>query len=468
MQKTILAALATAWLLTACNDATEIGSGLVDGTQLPISITDTTAFEMNTRAPNTRLSDNILTDEVVSVGCIEDATFGRQSSALGVELVELTRFRGIVDALQVDSVVLVLPVIPEGQIGDTTAPTELRVRGAAVGSIRLDEATLDDDIESTDVVFGTYSGLVPRDSVTVTTPSADTLIVERVAPQIRVRLETMAVLDALRPALARVTPADTVVNDSSFVERFGGIIIDGGSACAKTLPALSLRPSDVRQFGISVYYKEGGLARQLRFINRRTNAEANAFGAGQRQGLRANYAVDYGTSVVADLVARGISADSFAALQGLNGLNIEVRIPELRTFGERRGVTFAELIVPLAPSVDSATDAPPRVLIQVEDADGKLKDYTAVPAAINTSGIYSAVEGGTLVKIEDPRGGVDSLDAYRFNITSLVQGFVSGNEDPTFFLVPSRSEQLAARVLLLGPGAGQLRARLRIASTVLP
>ncbi len=469
MLKPFFVFLATAALaLVSCTDATVIGGELVDGTQLPVTITDTVALEFRSVSTKQFLASRFLNDASVPVGCLETDATGRLNSRLGIELVESVNPRLSLDAITIDSIVLILPVLPAVQVGDTTASTSLVVRPASAGTIRFDEATDQTPLEAGTAIYGTYEGLVPRRIGTVNTFVGDTVRIDSVGPQIRIPLNGTFLADA-RQALSRRTAADTTKQDTLFVEAFPGLVIEGGAACAKTIPAVNLLTSAQSQLGVTIYYQQDGARRQYRLINRRVQGNGNA--APTLVGyprLRAQYDRDFSGSLLERLRAGGPIADSFAVVQALGGSNVEVTFPNLSAFRVNRGVTFAELEVPIVPGSDDRIPALRSLVIQLENASGDLEDYSVFASQTTTPAVFNVAEGGFLTKIIDPNGGTDSVSVYRFNITSLFQEFVSGRRDAKLFLVPRSAEEVGGEAILLGPRSEPLRARLRIASTLLP
>ncbi len=470
MQKTLLVLYGALCLTVAsCTEATVIGGDQFDGTQLPVTITDTIAVELRSRTALSNLSNTVEQAATVAVGCLESAASGRVESRLGLELVELARPRLSLEAITIDSIVLVLPLVAGVQIGDTTAPTSLRVRSAAPGTIRVAEAFYNTPLETSGKTYGTFDARVPRRSGRVNTFVGDSIRRDSVGPQLRIPLNAEFEAD-IRRALAKRTTADTLVSDSLFVEAFPGIIVEGGPACAKTLPGVNLQISANPQLGVFIYYRQAGAARQFRLVNRKigTNQNTGATTLGGYAELRVEYRRDPSGSLLERLQQGGPVQDSFAVLQALEGTNVEVTFPDLSAFGARRGVTFAELEVPVVAMQPGAVEALPAVVVQVNNGSGDLEDYSAIPTTNGGTGVYSSFEGGVLTKVIDPRGGTDSVQVYKFNITTLFQDFVSGARAPSLFLVPRDGRQFAGQSVLLGPAAGQLRTRLRIASTVLP
>ena len=469
MRKLIYCSAASALALAACVDATVIGGDQFATGSLPVAFTDTVPFTLATeRAAAASLATELRTSgvSVAYVGCFESGLTGRTSATLGLELVEATTPRLDPSAVTIDSAVLVLPLAPTLALGDSTAAIALRVEAAAVGTIGLEEATFADALTSTDEVYGRYAGTPPRTESLVNTFLSDgTTRVDTVAPQIRIPLDDNFVA-AVSAALRRDTPADTLRDDEGFIADFPGILLRG-DGCATQLPALSLAPTDAGQFGVTIYYSQDTTRRQFRLVNRRLNTQGSGLVTDVAEA-RVAYAHDYAGSTADTLLDGRAPSVAGAAVQGLQGLNVAVEFSDISSFGRGRGVTFAELLLPVDPDAETSAEPIERLVLRVRNSSGDLVDYSAVPSAQNPSGVYSPLEGGVLERIADPRGGTDSIPAYRFNITSLFQEFVSGARDPAVFLSPTSVDLLAGESALVGPGTTPLRARLRVASAELP
>ena len=466
MRSPLLCAVALAAAASACVDATVIGGEQFETDRLPVTFSDTVAFTLTTQRAEVTTLASALTDVggpgAVYVGCFASGLTGATSATLGLELVEASNTRLNLDSATIDSAVLVLPLATALSLGDTTAEVRLRVEAAAAGTIGREEATLADSLASAGTVYGRYAGVPPRERVTVNTFANDSVRVDTVAAQLRIPLgaDFLADVDAaLRPRIS----ADTSRDDEAFVEAFPGLLIRG-DGCGSQLPALGFGAADAAQFGVTLYYRDGGgTARQYRLVNRRPNSQGTALVRDVAQA-RVAYGHDYGGSTADTLLDGREAAGADAVVEGLQGLTVAVGFPDVATFGRRRGVTFAELLLPVAPDAPTAAEPFARLVLQVRNPSGDLVPYTAVPGATG----FSPLEGGALEQIVDPRGGTDSIPAYRFNITSLFQEFVSGERDPVVFITPGSLAFSAGSAALVGPGTQPLRARLRVASAELP
>ena len=456
-------ALALSLALAACTDPTAIGGALVDGTQLPLVYTDTIPLELTTELPIAGYVgfSQLSSAEFAPVGCFTSAATGTTNARLGLELIERSGRSFPAAAATIDSVVLVLPLQPGAQAGDVEAPVSLRVLRAEAGTIRQSESVTTTPLASTGVVYGETTVVPPRTRGPVTVYGADSSRVDTLAPQIRIRLDDTFRDDLVAALMRADTGATTEVRDTNFVAAFPGIIVEG-AACGRTLPTVSFAGRDASQFGVSIYYTLDGRTRQYWLSPRQT--QNGTYVAGYSQARLEVSRDRAGTPLERLLGGNSALGDSLAIVQSLDGTLVRVSFPDLSAFGARSGVTFAQLEVPVLTRADSTVAPLPGLVVQVANEAGDPTNYSAFIGAT----IYDPREGGSLVRIPDPRGGADSIQAYRFNVTTLFQSFVSGERDPEFFLVGAARSVLPGEVLLAGPRATPLRARLIVASAVLP
>ena len=467
----LAAALATAALLasaaavSSCTESTVIGADEFASAALELRA-DTLPVSLSTVEAAPSLATEILAGGVgaVYVGCLSSGPTGRTRATLGLELIELDTPRLRLSAVVVDSVVLSLPLAPRRFFaGDTLGSVSLVVESAAAGTIGRAEATFADSLERGGATYGSFDGVLPQAPASVNVFAGDSVRVDSVTPQIRIPLGG-TFLDDIAAALAPAVSGAGASADSVFVAAFPGIVVRGGE-CGDVLPAISLTAADAAQFGVSVYYTEDGVQRQFRLVNRRTSN-----GSIVRSGtpLRVAYANDYADSPAGVLLDGGSVEGIGGVVQGLQGLNVEVSFDRL-ALGSRRGINFAELVIPVVSTEDVPAAASPvrpfdAVILQVPNSSGDLVNYSADP----TQQIFSRNEGGVLETVPDPRGGADSVQQYRFNVTTLLQEIALGAREPRVFVTPLNSNLFAGESALVGEGDGELRARLRLITTTLP
>ena len=464
MRSPLLCTVALAAAASACVDATVIGGEQFEPDRLPVTFSDTVAFTLDTEPADGASLATVLIESggpsFVYAGCLRTGLTGATAATLGLELVEAEDTRLDLASATIDSAVLVLPLVAAASVGDTAAEVRLRVEAAAVGTIGLEEATFDDSLATAGTVYGRYAGVPPRERGPVNTFANDSLRVDTVTAQLRIPLGEAFLADVDEALRIRIS-ADTTRDDEDFIEDFPGLLIRG-DGCGDQLVALGFGVADAAQSGVTIYYRDGeGVARQYRLVNRRTASGSLVTDVAR---ARVAYAHDYAGSVVDTLLSGGDAAAADAVVEGLEGLTVAVGFPDIGAFGRRRGVTFAELLLPVAPDAPTPVEPFSRLVLRVRNDAGDLVPYTADPRSAG----FSPLEGGTLERIADPRGLPDSLSAYRFNITSLFQEFASGEREPTVFITPPSVNFSGGSSALVGPGDGPLRARLRVASAELP
>ncbi len=466
MYKFLLAATTVVGLaLGACTDPTVIGGELVDGTQLPLNYTDSLPITLTTRAADSSRVNfaTITTVGFAPVGCLLSPNTGTTSARLGIELVERGTRRLETLGNVIDSAVLVLPLASARQIGDTLASVSLRVLGATGRTIGQAETRSATPLLDNATVYGELSTVLPRKRGVVPTYTIDSTRRDSVAPQLRIRLN-QAFLDVIQTAMMRRSPTDSLPNDTLFVSSFPGIIVEG-TDCGRTIPAVSFAGSDAAQLGVSIYYTRDGKTRQFWLSPRRVSNNAFLGGYGE---ARLEYRNDYGSTLTSRLLAGNTSTrDSVAVVQSLDGTLIRVGFPDLTSFSRRNGVTYAELEIPVLPGTTDLIRPVANLIVKLANNSGDLLNYTAIPGA-QAGAAYDVREGGRLVYIDDPLNPADSIQAYRFNITTLFQSFVSGERTPELFIVANGQSILPGESILAGPKGSPYRARLKVASAVLP
>ena len=453
----LLVTLATVALLIRCTDPTVIGGELLDGNQLPVQFTDTFAVEFNAELSDTSQVVNFsVASGSFAVGCLDDPLLGTVRASVGFELLERDSSLSIL-GVTIDSAVLVLPLDISSQVGDTTAVVELQVSQAEIGTATLPEALTSDPLESTGTVYGNYVGVPSRRETTVNFFTPDSVRVDTVAPQLRIPLNQQFITD-LQPALNQGAAIDSTnaYKDSLFAQAFGGLIIEPLN-CSGTLPAVSVTNANAGRFGVYLYFTRGG--RQFQYTLSFFRGGANAF------NFRPTYQHDYAGSFGASLLTGSADADSVSVIESLDGLATRVSFPDLNLLNNK-AVNFAQLEVPILR--DGFSEPLARVTPVRRNAVG---DYVAIGASrADNNQPFAASEGGTVETVAAPAGSTpDSIEIYRFNLTSYFQLLAEGVVDSDLYLIPVGRVQLPGRSLLAGPDNDSgVSTRLVLATTTLP
>jgi len=452
--------LAATFMVAACTDPTVIGGDLLEGNQLPVNYRDDISVKLTTqRAENNSLSTGVQdTEEGVAFGCIKSPYTGDLNSRIGMQIVE----RGSpldLSLATVDSIVLVLPMDPIFQLGDTSATTSIQITGAIAGSIDTLEPQTFSRLNSNGIVYGETTMVPPRGTTTATVFDGDSIRVDTFGPEMRIALN-QNFRDELLPALQASVDRGSVVNDSLFLLDFPGIIIEG-SDCGATLPAINLSLARINRMGVFVYYTTDSLQKRQYQLNYRRGATSVGV-------LRPEYVHTFTGSPAGALLDGAPFADSIAIVQSLSGLMVKVEFPDLSPL-DNAIVNAAFLEIPVVQGTRNDIRALPRILVRRPNSDGDLVDYSA--GSPNAPAPFTLGEGGSILKIPDPRGNsTDSISAYRFNLTTIFQDFITNSPLDSLFLVARFQTQLPGESILVGPSSDTtaLRARLLLATTELP
>ncbi len=441
--------------LMRCTDPTVIGGDLLDSNQLPIAFTDTLPISLSTtQSTPSQITSFSVGAGAFAVGCIDDPVFGNTTAKVGFELIERDSTLNLFGAT-IDSVVLVLPLHPARQLGDTTAEVSLQVLQAAPGTLETDEKSTADPLDDTGVIYGTFTGVPPRAPTSVNFFTPDSIRVDSVNPQLRIALNQQFI-DDIRPALNAGASRDTIdaFQDSVFAENFAGIIL-APTGCSATLPAVSVLGSNGGRFGVTFFYTRDSRQFQYTLSFFRSGASNVPF--------RPVYTHNYAGSLAEEVLA-GTGGDSIALVQSLDGLATRVDLSSVTTLGNV-AVNFATLEIPVIR--DDFTDPVVRLVARRRNSVG---DFVSISAASTTGdGTFELREGGTIVRAAAPLGAsVDSIDVYRINLTSYIQRIANGERDPEVYLLPFGQVQLGGRSILAGANFPDTPARLLLATTRLP
>lgn len=456
-----LFSLAVALVVASCTDPTIIGGDLLEENQLPLTYSDDFPVTLTTlRAVNSSLTTDIQeSEEGVAFGCMKSPYTGDLQSRVGMQIVERNTIPLDLSLATVDSIVLILPMDPVFQLGDTTATASIRVLGAAPGSIDILEPQTFTPLEDNGVVYGETTVVPPRGETTATIFAGDSIRVDSVGPEMRIRLN-QALSDALLPALEASVDRGSDINDSLFIQAFPGIIIEG-SDCGGTLPAINLSFTRIDRMGVFVYYTTDSLQKRQYQLNYRRNSTSVGV-------LRPEYVHTFEGTPAAGLLNEEPMADSIAIVQSLSGLMVNVDFPDIASLANE-AVNAAILEIPISPGTQENIRALPRILVRVKNAAGDLVDYSA--GSPNAPSPFTLNEGGSIVEIPDPRANsTDSIFAYQFNLTTLFQSYVDQSQTDSLFLVARFQTLLPGESILVGPSSDTtaLRARLLLSTTDLP
>ncbi len=445
--------------ITACTDSTPIGGDIIDGTQLPISYREDISFSIATdTAISTELTTGIAISEIgVPVGCVSSPYTGSRNARIGMQILERADELDLTTAV-VDSIILILPLQPDYQVGDTTAQSNLRVLGATTPSFENLEPLIKTPLQDNGVVFGEATAVPKRVSSPTLVYDGDSTRMDTVGPEFRIPMN-QDFRDAFLPVLTAAVANDTIINDSLFSANFPGIVIEGGD-CGRTSPGVDLSLDRQDRMGVFVYYTDSGFQRQYQFNYRRASTAVGRF--------RPEYVHDFSGTPAEQLASGNNLNDTLAIVKSLGGLMLRVDLTAFEGLSNQ-AVNSAILEIPVVPGTEDFISPLTRLIPRVKNNFGDLVDYSATSP--NGSSTFTEAEGGFVESVPDPRDATaDNILVYRFNITSLAQRIISGDQEPELFLVANAQTFFPGESILRGTGGATnaLRARILLATTDTP
>jgi len=439
-------------MINSCTDPLDVGSELLDEDRANVGFTDTLNLQAKTVIGDS-VSVYITTNSLVNdflFGRMEDSYFGITESAAYLQPL-LSRDLGgeyldfpLGGEAIIDSIILILPLDSSAVFGDISGTFGVDVF-EVTEPIEVDANEAGNRIYYSNTSFATNpvplasTSFIPSfDSVFVknTSTSFTTGNIPLIVPHLRIPLDPMLG--------QRFLDQDTMtyVNDSTFLEFFQGLYIKPTGTSAGLLD-LNLNQSWA---GMHIFYQEGGDT--LKYI-----MEIGTIGRRLSQ-----YTHEYTGSVVDPFLESSSINDSLLFLQGLQGLLVEFKIPELANLGNKV-INQAILELTVASFDDYDLEAfPPvdQIVAMKRNDEGNLVFIDDVSVASNSLEAYF---GG------QPIEQSDGSFTYRFNISIHTQYVMDGSEPETIYLAIFPRTGNPNRVILKGSGATNNPAILKISFT---
>lgn len=440
--------------VSACTDPLDVGTELLSGDQASVGFTDTIKIQAKTIkgdsvrafAPTATPLHNYL------FGRYQDEFFGVAEAAVyleplllrdaGGQFVEFKQREGAI----IDSIVLVLPLDSSAVFGQVNTSFGIDVW-------ELDEK-IDNELDDNGILaFYSNSSFdtkpTPLASTSIT-PNFDSVFVKNVINSINSNVLTVLKRPHLRvpldPAIGQAfLDQDSTVykNDSTFQEYFKGLYMQP-NADSEGLLDFSLSINNWA--GIYVYYQQGGDTLSYNF-------ELGTIGKRINQ-----YKHDYTASMVGDFLDDTTKGDSLLFLQGMEGLLVELSIPELSNLAGKV-INKAELEFTVAVPDDYDLDTYPavgQIIALTKDDKGVLTFLEDVAVLSNDLDAYF---GGHDVEAED--GSI----TYNMNLSLHLQGLLEGTEPDEIYLAIVPRPGNANRVILKGAASSEQPAILKISYT---
>lgn len=436
--------------LTHCTDPIDIGGDLLDEDQASVGFTDTLSLKARTVAGDSIsvYSFNSSALQNYYLGKVNDPYFGEVTTSLYLQpLLLRDPFTGLIQEFtpdptaQVDSVVLVLPLDSSGVFGDVSGAFALEVY-----ELTESIAYLEDDIyySNTDLALAAD----PLAGVSIR-PNFDTtfvtkLIVERSG-------DTASVGRQLRIPLSNSLGEFLLSQDSTFyqsdsvlLEQFRGLYVRPTELTGGLLDIDFARPWG----GVHFYFSQPDTTTSYILPVNALSAHIN------------RYEHDFSAGTVGDYLDNEAKGDSLLFLQGLEGLLVELEIPNLQEL-DGRAINKAELEFTVAtlPGYD-LDDRPPvdQILAYYRNDDGNLVVIDDVATGIDL-GAIDLFFGGFPEEVESGKF------TYRLNLSIHLQYMLNGALPETIYLAVFPRAANAGQVIFYGPGSSLSPARLKVAFT---
>lgn len=430
---------------SACNDSLFFGTDLLKQDQVGIGATDT----LKIRTSTIRQDSVLVYDPAVKVldafliGTFKDPFFGTTKASAYLQYrLGSTITPDFKDAV-LDSVVLSMVYDTVRNYGDYEHPITFEVN-------RITE-----DMSSTIQYYSNKQfavNSVPIGSKTcVPSPFAYTTYFDYpggfrdtiISRQIRIRLD-----DSFGNELMSST--DSIYNSNeNFQKAFKGLKISSSTLNSGITAFSPLDPNSK----ITLYYNVHDTTYQYEFIVSTLSARTESFEH------------DYAGSFVGPYINSGTTNDSLIFLQGLEGTQVKIEIPDVESLNKKI-INKAELEFYVKNlSGDNSKYLPiSNILIGKKDAAGKLSSVNDVIFALNKGSEASlgTFFGGTVTQ-ETING--QSVSKYKMNLSAHLQ-IMAKSSDPTIdnfiYLTLYRRPENANRVALYGGGSKTLGPKLKV------
>lgn len=446
-------------LNSACTKTSLIGEDIFASDTLGLKSTDTISMLTTTVVGETARTYSPTTTQQLPnylVGQLADPMFGN-STAIAYAQLRLLITAPNFESTTLDSVVLSLPYdVNERHYGNTDGEQTITVS-------RLTESMdAEEEIQSTKrfdagQILGQKT-FVPNltDSINILVPSGDTILEERVRPQLRIPLSSAFGNELLNSA-------DQMGGIDDFLSYFKGIEIKGsGNTDAMLSFALSASSMTLYYTQEDSIFDENGDFDRIENVAKRYVFAINSFSA------KSVYYFNDRTGIGQDRVDAPITqymnntTDSLLFVQSTQGTMAKVTFPYLDDLAGAI-VNKAELIVTVA-NQDNLTDfGLPEQLILTSLIDSNYVVIEDIAVSLNRSGGFELFGG----EKETESVNNESVTTYTMNITGHFQDVIDGIVGNDLFIVTYPKPQIANRVILGGAGHSTYPIKLRLNYTKL-
>lgn len=449
----LLSSIVFIFTMMACNDPSEIGTGILSDNFSDIRFTDT----INIRTVTTK-QDSIFTyTSVVKnqppsylVGNVQDPVFGTSKASLYLDFI-LNTPSSVSGGLKLegatfDSLVLSLAYDSLQTYGDTLKAQTLDVY--RVREPMNDDAAFlySDQSYATDAApIGTMANFYPKPRTTTQLASGDST--RATISHLRVHLDAPLGLELMSYDSALYANSDT------FQTVFQGLKIASPEPDASILGFnLSSKGSKDLSY-LRLYYSQDTSQHFLTYLIGASSVKFNEFEH------------DYTGSVVEPFIDNVALGDSLIFTQGMSGTHVKLDFPNLKEDYKDVVVNKAELEFTVAsvPGDDTLHFTEPhRLALTYLNSDGNyvfIDDLTTA-VAINRLGVF----GGTSSLVDE--NGV-YVTKYKMSLSDYFQDIIDGGGSSMYLQVYTKN-QLPHRTIMYGGGHSKYPVKLLLTYTKKP
>lgn len=446
-------------LNSACTKTSLIGEDIFASDTLGLKSTDTISILTTTvvgEAARTYSPNSAQQLPNYLVGQLADPIFGNSTAIAYAQLRLLTTSPNF-EFTSLDSIILSLPYdVNNRHYGNVDKPQTITISRLTES---MDAAL---EIQSTQrfeagQILGEKT-FVPNfnDSLNILVPSGDTVLEERVRPQLRIPLSSTFGNELLNSS-------DELSGIEDFLNFFKGIEIKGsGNTDAMISFGLSAASMTLYYTQQDSIFDEDGNFERIQDIPKRYVLAINSFSA------KSVYYNNNRSGIGNDRVDAPIKQymnndnDSLIFVQSTQGTMGKVTFPYLDNLAGSI-VNKAELVVTVA-NRDNLLDFPlPDQLILTSLIDSNYIVIEDMAVSLNNAGSFALFGGDAVTETEN---GV-STTTYTMNVTGHFQGMIDGITSNDIYIITYPKPQIANRVILGGSGHSDYAIKLNLNYTKL-
>jgi len=434
----------------ACTNSSAIGADLLETDRQDIIFSEDFVLKTSTRLGDSVLTFNPnlnfqLTDYLL--GEYQDPIFGKVRSSVYAQVSTNSGNPSFLGNT-LDSVVLVLPYRVDEEYGNINTEysvdilrIEDPVRFGAIEDNPYQEFIWSNETISTESTPIASKSFVPNteDDIIILAPKEDSLGFkpDTLSAQLRIMLDDDFAMELFNADTGDATePSAPFFSDDNFTAFFNGLHIKPTSENEGLLDLGIRSNSDA---GIFVYYHTDTTNNSYQF----------PFAAGDVKF--SSYEHDYSGSIVEPFINETADGDSLFFLQGLSGVNGNLKLPNLDNLRENVAINKAELVFTVAdlPEDIDVYDLPSQIFITEINEDGE--------SVFTEDALSPSLFGGTLTEYTDDRPAT-----YTMNITAHLQNVLKGNATDELGVVVAGREKSPNRAVFYGGGHSTYPVKLRV------